>query len=99
MKPEKQKDSERQTAKTLHEEANERLAQAIQNMNFNEAAVAQGLLEVAERKMENAMDQSKQCSNKKTELDKSAPNMCLPRRERTVTECEKTCYCNQNTPK
>ena len=40
-------------------------------MNFNEAAVAQELLEVVERKMENAMDQSKQCSNKRTELDKS----------------------------
>ena len=49
--------------------------------------------------MENAMDQSKQCLIKRTELDKSTPNMCLPRRERTVTECEKTCYCNQNTPK
>ena len=71
MKSEKQKDSELQTAKTLYEEANERLAQAIQNKNFNEAAVAQGLLEVAKKKMENAMDQSKLCSNKRTELDKS----------------------------
>ena len=61
--------------------------QAIQNMNFNEAAVVQGLLEVAKKKMENAMDQ--QCSNNRTELDKSSPNMCLPRRERTVTECER----------
>ena len=100
MKSEKQKDSEWQTGKTLYEEANERLAQAIQNMNFNEAAVVQGLLEVVEKKMENAMDQSKQCSNKRSELDESTPNMCLPRRERTVSECEKTCYCNyQNTPK
>ena len=96
MKPEKQKDSERQTAKTLYEEANERLAQAIQNMNFNEAAVAQELLEVAERKMENAMDQSKQCSNKRTELEKSTPNMCLPRRERTVTERENKCIDEQH---
>ena len=96
-----QKDSEWQTVKTLYEEANERLMQAIQNMNFNQAAVnvVQGLIEVAEKKMENAMDQSKQCLIKRTELDKSTPNMCLPRRERTVTECEKTCYCNQNTPK
>ena len=59
------------TAKTLYEEANERLAQAIQNKNFNEADVAQGFLEVAKKKMENAMDQSKQCSNERTELDKS----------------------------
>ena len=58
------------TAKTLYEETNERLAQAIQNKNFNEADVAQGFLEVA-KKMENAMDQSKQGSNEITELDKS----------------------------
>ena len=64
MKSEKQKDSELQTAKTLYEEANERLTQAIQNKNFNEAAVAQGLLEVAKKKMENAMDQSKLCSKR-----------------------------------
>ena len=80
LKSEKLKDSELQTAKTLYEEANERLAQAIRNMNFNDTAVAQGLLEVAKKKMENAMDQSKQCSNKRTGLDKSTPNMCLPRR-------------------
>ena len=49
-------------------------------MNFNDTAVAQGLLEVAKKKMENAMDQSKQCSNKRTGRDKSTPNMCLPRR-------------------
>ena len=49
---EKQKDSERQAAKTLYEEANETLAQAIQNMNFNEAAVAQGLLELSRKKEE-----------------------------------------------
>ena len=71
MKSEKEKDSELQTAKTLYKEAYERLVQAIQNKNFNEAVVAQGLLEVAKKKMENAMDQSKLCSNKRTELDKS----------------------------
>lgn len=36
-KSEKEKDSELQTAKKLYEEANERLTQAIQNKNFNEA--------------------------------------------------------------
>ena len=59
------------TAKTLYEETNERLKQAIQNKNFNEAVVAQGFLEVAKKKMENAMDQAKQGSNERTELDKS----------------------------
>ena len=72
-KSEKHKDSELQTAKTLWEETNERLVlmQAIQNKNFNEAAVAQGCLEVAKKKMENAVDQTKQCSNERTELDNS----------------------------
>ena len=78
MKSEKQKESKRQGAKTLYEEANEKLRQAIQNMKFNEAMM-----------MENAMDQSKQCSNKATELEKSSPNMCPSRIERTVTECER----------
>ena len=70
MKSEKQKDSELQIAKTQYKEANERLAQEIHNKNFSEVAVAQELLEVAKRKMENGMNQSKQCSHKKTELDK-----------------------------
>ena len=39
--------------------------------------------------MENAIDQSKQCLNKGTELEKSTPNMCPSRIERTVTECER----------
>ena len=56
MKSEKHKDSELQTAKTLYEETNERLMQAILNKNFNEVAVAQGFLEVAKKKMENATD-------------------------------------------
>lgn len=45
--------------------------QAILNKNFNEAVEAQRLLEVAKRKMENATDQTKQCLNKRTELEKS----------------------------
>ena len=45
-------------------DTNERLAQAIQNKNFNEAAVAQGLLEVA-KKMENSMHQTQQEKRKK----------------------------------
>ena len=59
MKSEKRKVSELQTAKTLYEEPNERLVQTIQDKNFNEAAVAQGFLEVAKKKIENAMDQTK----------------------------------------
>ena len=59
------------TAKTLYEETKERLAQAIQNKNVIEADVAHVALEVAKKKMENAMDQSKQGSNETTELDKS----------------------------
>ena len=39
-------------AKTLYEEANERLSQVTNNKNFNEAAIAQGLLNVAKKKMD-----------------------------------------------
>ena len=39
-----------QTAKTLYEEANERPAQAIQNKNFSEAAVAKGFLKLQKRR-------------------------------------------------
>ena len=59
MKSEKQRDSELQIAITLYKEANERLAQEIHNKNFSEVAVAQELLEVAKRKMENGMDKRK----------------------------------------
>ena len=59
MKSEKQRDSELQIAKTLYKEANERLVQEIHNKNFSEVAVAQELLEVAKRKMENEMDKRK----------------------------------------
>jgi len=67
---EKQKDSELHIAKTLYEEVNERLSQAIKDKNFNEAAIAQGLLEVAKQKLEHAVEQTKECSNKRVELDK-----------------------------
>lgn len=70
-KAEKQKDSELHIAKTLYEEANERLSQAIKDKNFNEAAIAQGLLEVAKQKLEHAVEQTKECSNKRVELDKN----------------------------
>lgn len=70
-KAEKRKDSELHIAKTLYEEANERLSQAIKDRNFNEAAIAQGLLEVAKQKLEHAVEQTKECSNKRVELDKN----------------------------
>ena len=50
MKSEKRKESKRQAAKTLYEEANERPAQAIQNKNFSEAAVAKGFLKLQKRR-------------------------------------------------
>lgn len=70
MKSEKCKDSELQTAKALYEEANERLLQAINSKNFNEAAIAQGLLEVAKKKMQHAMEETQHCSVKRTEIAK-----------------------------
>ena len=70
-KAEKQKDSELHIAKTLYEEANEQLSQAIKDENFNEAAIAQGLLEVAKQKLEHSVEQTEDCSNKRVELDKN----------------------------
>ena len=43
-KSEELKESELQRAKTLYEEANDRLLKAIKNNDFNEVTVAQGLL-------------------------------------------------------
>jgi len=71
MKAEKQKDSELHITKTLYEEANERLSQAIKDKNFNEAAIAQEVLEVAKQKLKHAVEQTKECSNKRVELDKN----------------------------
>ena len=95
MKSEKQKDSELQITKTQYKEANERLAQEIHNKNFSEVAVAQELLEVAKRKMENGMDKSSVHIRKwnwtkgKRLCWRIVTNMCLPRRGRAVPECER----------
>ena len=71
MKSEKHKESELQAVKNLYDEAKDRLSEAIKNKNFNQATVAQGLLEVAEKKMEHAMEQTRMCSSKRTQLDTS----------------------------
>ena len=70
-KSEELKESELQRAKTLYEEANDRLLKAIKNKNFNEVTVAQGLLEVAKKKMDDVMEQSRQCSSKRSQLTKN----------------------------
>ena len=70
-KSEEFKDNELQRAKTLYEEANDRLLKAIKSKNLNEATVAQGLLEVAKKKMEDVIEQSRQCSSKRFQLDKN----------------------------
>ena len=70
-KSEEFKDNELQRAKTLYEEANDRLLKAIKSKNLNEATVAQGLLEVAKKKMEDVIEQSRQCSSKRSQLDKN----------------------------
>ena len=105
MKSEKHKGSELQAIQILYDEAKDRLSEAIKNNNFNQATVAQGLLEVAEKKMEHAMDQTRMCSSKRTQLDKNKkdswkiiPNMYLPRRvnhkDRNITENIKDIYSN-----
>lgn len=70
-KLEELKESELQRAKTLYEEANDRLLKAIKNNNFNEVTVAQRLLEVAKKKMDDVMEQSRQCSSKRSQLTKN----------------------------
>lgn len=70
-KSEELKKSELQRAKTLCEEANDRLLKAIKNKNFNGVTVAQGLPEVAKKKMEDVMEQSRQCSSKRSQLIKN----------------------------
>jgi len=70
-KSEELKESELQRAKTLYEEANDRLLKALKNKNFNEVTVAQGLLEVAKKKMDDVMEQSRQCSSKRSQLTKN----------------------------
>ncbi|XP_015759407.1 PREDICTED: uncharacterized protein LOC107338689 [Acropora digitifera] len=70
-KSEELKESELQRAKTLYEEANDRLLKAVKNKNFNEVTVAQGLLEVAKKKMDDVMEQSRQCSSKRSQRTKN----------------------------
>ena len=69
-KSEELKKSELQRAKTLYEEANDRLLKAIKNKNFNGVTVAQGLPEVAKKKMDDVMEQSRQCSSERSQLTK-----------------------------
>ena len=70
-KSEEFKDNELQRAKTLYEEANDRLLKAIKSKNLNEATVAPGLLEVAKKKMDDVIEQSRQSSSKRSQLDKN----------------------------
>ena len=65
------KKSELQRAKTLYEEANDRLLKAIKNKNFNGVTVAQGLPEIAAKKMDDVMKQSRQCSSKRSHFTKN----------------------------
>ena len=65
------KKSELQRAKTLNEEANDRLLKTIKNKNFNGVTVAQGLPEIAAKKMDDVMKQSRQCSSKRSHFTKN----------------------------
>lgn len=70
-KSEELKKRELQRAKTLYEEANDSLLKAIKNKNFNGATVAQGLPEVAKKKMDDVMEQGRQCSSNRSQLTKN----------------------------
>ena len=65
MKSEKHKESELQAVKILYDEAKDRLSEAIKNKNFNQATVAQGVLEVAEKKMEHMRWNKPECAQVK----------------------------------
>lgn len=56
-------------AETLFSEANSRLAKSIKNKDFDEAAVAQGLLDVAKNKMEECRKSLDECADKRKALD------------------------------
>ena len=55
-------------AETLFGEANARLIMAFENSDFGEAAVAQGLLDVAKRRMEECRESLAKCSDKRKTL-------------------------------
>ena len=73
MKAEKQKDSGLYIAKTLYEEANERLTQAIKDKNFNEAAIAQGLLEVEAKSWNMQWSKPKSVQTRALQKQKETP--------------------------
>ena len=61
-KSEDQKENELQAAKALCEEGSERLSEALRSKNFSDTAVVSGLLEVAEKRMDSAMEQQSHVS-------------------------------------
>lgn len=67
---EKKKGSELQAAKSLYAEAKERLSGALKAGNLNEATVAQGLLEIAEKKLDSVIQQEVHCASQWQELTK-----------------------------
>ena len=45
------------------------MTEALKNKNSSEATIASRLLEVAKKKMHNAMEKAKECSDKREKLD------------------------------
>ena len=75
------------------------MLQTIKNKNFNEATVAQGLLEVAKKKMEDVMEQGRQCSSKRYQLEKNKKRLlegyiqtCIFQEEKVTGCCEQDVY-------
>ena len=55
--------------KALYEEGSERLSETLRNRNFSDAAVASGLLGVAKKRMDSAMEQANSCFSKQKLLE------------------------------
>ena len=69
MKSEKHKESELQAVQILYDQAKDRLRSNQEQKLQSGYCSYCWLLEVAEKKMEHAMEQTRMCSSKRTQLD------------------------------
>jgi len=73
-------------AKNLFEEANRRLATAIQNKDFTEMTVAQGLLEIAKNDLDKATVSMEKSKEQRSEIDHKRQKLidsCMSRQRTT----------------
>ena len=56
------------TAEKLLKEANEKLIKAIKNKNFEDASVAQAMIEAAQKRMQDTNERLKKCLKEREEI-------------------------------